>query len=290
VKIMPARCRYLLVSLVASSLLSATAQAGPTSTLGKVGEGVGCVGVAGVSALGLLADGVIFATVGVELVGGVGYGVLTAGDPPDTVNYAIQANEPFLVPTVPTEAGEPAAYYSAETKYIAAASAFVQTSKDIFDTVDRLAGAKLVGTATDVANQTLWLNQFAAQAVQQYQQSQTVLQAYAAELAADYPSIDNTAPTEAEVVAVATDEAAGNFPTEEQSLITAWQLTSDEIGFCETCFANAIAALQNDPNPLTLGQDLTLVSTIQQVPEPASAALLLGGLAGLGVFRRRKAV
>jgi hypothetical protein len=138
---------------------------------------VGCVAVAGVSALGLLGDGLIFATVGVELVGAVGYGVLTAGDPPDLTNYAIQANEPLLVPTVPTEAGEPAAYYTAETNYIAAASAFIQTSKNIFDTIDRLAGAKLVGTQTDVANQTLWLNQFAAQAVQQYQQSQAVLQA-----------------------------------------------------------------------------------------------------------------
>ncbi len=281
--------RAIILGAMTAALLSTTAYAGPTSTLGQVGEGVGCVAVAGVSALGLLGDGLIFATVGVELVGAVGYGVLTSGDPPDLTNYAIQADEPLLVPTVPTEAGEPAAYYTAETNYIAAASAFIQTSKDIFDTIDRLAGAKLVGTPTDVANQTLWLNQFAAQAVQQYQQSQAVLQAYAAQLAADYPSDYNMAPTEAEVVSVATEEAAGNFPAEEQSLINAWQLTPNEIGFCETCFANAIAALQNQPNPLTLGQDLTLVDTIEPIPEPASTAVLLFGLASLGVIRRRKA-
>lgn len=278
---MPARWQYALGSLVVSSLFFTSAHAGPTSTLGQVGEGVGCVGVAGVSALGLLADGVIFATVGVELVGAVGYGVLTQGDPPDTVNYAVQANEPLLIPSVPTEPGEPTAYYSAETNYITAASAFIQTGKDIFDTVDRLAGAKLVGTSMDVANQQKWLSQFATQAVAQYQHSQLLLQAYAAQLAADYPTIDNTAPTEAQVVAVATAEAAGNFPAEEQSLITAWQLTPDEVGFCETCFANAINTLKNQANPLTLADDLTLVDTIHDVPEPGTLALLAGPLAAL---------
>jgi len=170
-----------------------------------------------------------------ELGGAIIYGV--SSDPPDLVNYAVRANNPLLIPSLTPAGDSPPEVNSVVLAYADSMSAFMQSMKNVFDSNDRLAGAMLVGTATDVANQTQWRKEFICHALHRYKHSQMLLAQFV-DLFAGYPSAYNSTPSFNDVRDMRDQEAAGNFPAMEQQFIDDWQLNSTQVSFISSRFAN----------------------------------------------------
>ncbi len=78
-------------------------------------------------------------------------------DPPDLVDFKLRAAPPLLeIPFTPAP-GFPSELNEAIGTLIDTMSLLVQVGKGMQQSADRLAGARLVGTPTDIANQTAWL-------------------------------------------------------------------------------------------------------------------------------------
>jgi hypothetical protein len=221
----------------------------------------------------------LLATVPSELVGAYGYGWTTAADPPDLINFALRANEPLLIPTFPPAPGASPEFNQAVNDYIASVSGFVQSRKNILVTSDRLAGAKLVGTPTDVANQELWLSEFSREALQRYRASQAVLQRFNARLAVEFSDIHNFVPSLTDVIAVKNQEAAGQFSDLAESFMDSWRLTPLQ----RQLAANSFASIPDEEilhrGPVTVGAALAILATL--VPVPATA--VTGSASRLGI-------
>jgi hypothetical protein len=257
----------------------------PLAQAGKILDLAVCTGAATVTVGSFfIVDGWGLLVGAGEFGGAVAYGA-SGVDPADLVNYAIQANNPLITPAVPTLAGASAGFISASTNYLNALSLVIQQVKNYEDTVDRLAGAQLVGTAQDVANQMLWLSQFRAALTTDYRLYQSGLMTWVNALQAEYPDYYNYTPTAADVFAMNTQEAAGNFPSTEQYWINAYALTSEQVGFCEECFKNATSGSTFGAGQISVGQALQALAT--PVPEP-SYGLVLGISVGLAVVLSRR--
>ncbi len=244
--------------VLAASLASGPAFAGQTQTLKDV---LVVTPLAGGTTASLLFP-VFFLPAFVGEVGtAAAYGASTAGDPPDTVNYGQRADEPLLIPTIPPTKGASSAYNFSLRAYVREVSQLVQTSKDMYDTIDRIAGAKAAGNTQDVAKQERWLAEFTAVAIKQYQLSQADLAAYASHLQAEFPAVYNFVIPVSDVLTTKNAEAAGNFPTAEANLISFWQLNPSEVQYEAQVFIDtpdsAIIALGS----LSVGQLLMLEAT-----------------------------
>jgi PEP-CTERM motif len=227
----------------------------------------------------------------VELGGAVVKGVC---DPPgpsscplpaaDTTNASVMADEPLLVPTLPSETGAPAAFAQAANNFITEMSELVQSFKDIEDTMARLEGAEDLGNATDIADQTMWLTEFENLNIAQSDAANTYLREFLGQLQADYPSEYNLVPSLSDVLATLNGEQTGTFPAPEESLITSWDLTPDEVEFAEISFRSTTDAQIVSLGPLSFGQAALGLT----VPEPSTWVMMLLGFAGLGyaAFRR----
>ena len=267
-------------------LLGILAAVAPVGQAGPVLRDVAvCTGAAAVTVgSAFFVDGWALLVGAGEFGGAAAYGASTA-DPPDLINYAIKANNLLIIPSTPVVAGSSAGFANAATSYIGALSVVVKDVKNSEDTVDRLAGAQLVGTPQDIANQTLWLSQFNHQLVTDFRLYQASLGTWTDFFQAEYPSLYNYTPTAADVIAMNNLEAAGTFPSIEQGWMTAYALSAEQIGFCEACFQNALSGSTYGAGVISVGQGLRLLAT--PTPEP-SYSLPLAVMVGFVVILSSK--
>jgi len=202
---------------------------------------------------------------------------------PDTVNFSSQANEPLLV--IPALIGATPGFTQAADVYFLSMSLMIQSFKDIEDSFARLAGAKLVGSPTDVANQTLWLNQFEQLNIAQSIQARQDLLVALGVFQQDYPALFNFVPPTSEVLNIKNQEAAGIFPAFEQDILNTWMLTPREVQFAELSFASTTDQEIINFGPLSVGQAFRRVAGL---PEPSTVALLLPWLGVWGAYSRYK--
>jgi hypothetical protein len=229
---------------------------------GTVGATVATTPVGGAAAACVLGAG--------EAGGAVVYGIST-NDPPDTVNFAQQANEPLMALSCPADPTATPALNAAAAQVVSDLNVLVQTAKDVQDSNDRLAGAQMVGTPNDVANQNMWLNQFITTGQTQVQTFQGDLQTYAQLLQTAQPALYSYTPSLSAVDAMKNQECSGSFPSAEQTAITAWALTAFEISLAQGTFCSiSDETILNGPT-LSVGQAMSALATqaqSQPVPSP----------------------
>ena len=221
-------------------------------------------------------------------------GLLGFGDPPDLINYAVKADPLLIIPSFSTDPTASTELNQAAIGVITAVSVVVQNAKGISQSRDRLAGAKLVGTPTDVANQTLWLSEFENQVSPSLKGVGSALDIYIPLLKAEFPNFYNSEISASDVIAIRDMEAAGIFLPTEQQLINDWELDSFAVDVIANYFANLTDAQINNLTPITYGEGLVIVSDTCgtgncRIPEPTSTLSLLSlGILGAGATLKRK--
>jgi hypothetical protein len=289
----PALRSIAAIGSVASALFATPTLASTATTKGDLAYagGAAVVTTGGSLLTGPFFPLTFFVGAVVEMGGAVVKGVC---DPPgpsscplpaaDTTNASVMADEPLLVPTIPSETGAPPAFAAAANNFIDEMSDLVQSFKDIEDTMARLEGAEDLGNATDIADQTMWLTDFENLNIAQSVLANTYLREFLDQLKADYPSEYNLVPSTSDVLTTLHDEQGGTFPAEEESLITSWDLTPDEVEFAKISFGSTTDAQITALGPLSFG-DAAFGLT---VPEPSTWVMMLLGFVGLGYAAIRR--
>lgn len=246
--------------------------------------GVG-VAVAGPTVIG----GAVVAVVGGtgELLGGM---LCAWFDPPDTVNYATRAAPPLLLTAFNDDPSVSAALNLAAAQFVESASAAARSAKAVQASLDRWSGAKLVGTAADVANQLQWLSEWQLQLRADTTTALGYLDQFRLLLSTEAPDTAALTVTTEIMKQIRDDEAAGNFGVVEQRLIDDWVLSPVQVGQLSTYIANISDAAIDTAGDMTVSQALAgnvrvceecLDRATAPVPEPGQAGLLLAGLATL---------
>jgi hypothetical protein len=164
----------------------------------------------------------------VVLGGAVGLGtgaVCTATDPPDLVNYATRSNPALIIPSVPSlPADWSPGLINLGDQVFQSTNLLIQSNTGFIESQDRLAGALLVGTASDVENQRTWLNEFAT--ARQFLSSQVAYDVgkFVDLLEIEQPAIANFLLTTNQLKQIRDDVGSGNFMPYEQLLISAYQI------------------------------------------------------------------
>ena len=279
-------CGVSPASATLTDAAAITASVGLTAGATVVGGPVAGLAVGGVSAT---VEGGYFLCVA----------IFGWGDPPDLVNYAVRASPALLIPNLPPDPTASLALNQASQEVIAGWSRVVQSLKGIQQSRDRLGGAQLVGTPADVANQQQWLREFTDEVRPRLQALAGPMGQYNALLAAEFPAYYDWNPTLAEAIQMRNDEAAGNFPSAEQSIIDAWELNAFKVGLVRNYIGGVSDATLAMHDDLTIGGGLSAIqdscasgscaSSSASAPEPSSVAFLamvLGAVCvGYGRFR-----
>ena len=201
-------------------------------------------------------------------------------DPPDLVDFKLRAAPPLLeIPFTPAP-GFPSELNEAIGTLIDTMSLLVQAGKGMQQSADRFAGARLVGTPTDIAHQTAWLGHSGRweQAAwrQLLRRSQTTLNC------SRWRRRSCTTLNYLWLFLKATrdDEAAGFFQHHEQLIVDPWQLSPAQERMYERYVGGLSDAKLDGIGPITFGAALNQVAVGCQscVPEPSSVVLWGSGL------------
>lgn len=218
------------------------------------------------------------------------------GDPPDLVNYATRASPSLLIPNLPFDPSASPELNQAAQDTIAGWSQVVQSLKGMQQSRDRLGGAQLVGTPTDVANQQQWLAEFTAEVKPRLLALAAPMQQYNSLLAIEFPAFYSYNPSLADTIQMRDDEAAGNFPSAEQLVLEAWELSDFEVDLVRNHIGEISDTVLAQSDHHTIGSGLSSIQSTcttgacgsDAAPEPGTFALLgLGSIIGAIVLRRR---
>jgi hypothetical protein len=270
---------------------------------GIVGVGVGGTAGSVVPLAGTVAGAAIGGTAGAAAAGTVSGAAEYATvwicswfDPPDTVNFATRANPGLLLaPFTPSPTWSPQ-LNAAAANLMFSLSELVQDIKGSEETADRLAGALLVGTPADVADQRQWAAQYRVQAAQTANLVASDMSTYGAFLAAEFPDFSDIAFSTTSLETIRDFEAAGNLDYYGQQAVNAWQLTPSQLSqFSQGMAGISDATLQN-LGPMTYGRAISSTGVAckecaAHAPEPGSIALVSPLLLALSflAYRRRAA-
>lgn len=239
---------------------------------------------------GLAVGGPAGAAAGV-IVGGVVGSICTLLDPPDTFNAGLRANPGLINYTLPADPSFSSSLQGAAQKTVDTASVLIQQYKGLKDTEDRLAGAQLLGNAGYIANQTLWLKQYQADAASTSKQLTTDVQSYLSLLSAQHPEIANATLSASQWQSAVDDAKNGIFPALTTALYQHYQIDSAYLPILSATLSSATANDIKAFETTTYSQMLsssaqTCETCIPPVPEPSSAWLLIAGAGVLGMVRR----
>lgn len=204
----------------------------------------------------------------VEFGGAIVVGIYS--DPPDTANYAVRADNPLLLASVPARDDASPEANDAAVAVGVSSSRLVQTMKNVLDTNDRLAGAQLVGTPADVANQQRWRCEFVREALGRLQTLQVDVARFDGFILAEFPELFGIPITFEELQSMRDRETAGDFPPAERELIDIWQLTTSQTAFISSQFADLTDADLANVLPMTGGEALARMASF----DPASLGTL----------------
>jgi len=261
------RLRSALAFALAFQLATGGLRAGPgRAEVCSLASTVGSAALAGVVAtplgglIAFLAVGTVEA--GLAIAGAAGPG---GGDPPDVVNYAVRSNPPLLAPTFPPDPTASSDLNRAASNLIFSLSIVVQQSKGAFESRDRLGGAQLVGSPTDVANQARWLQEYYQQLHAALVATKSSLSNYRLLLSEEFPEFCSFPIPPDWIIAMRNQEASGNFPPSEQTVINLWSLTPDELRQVTARISRVADEMILEAGETTLEEALScLESTIDQ--------------------------
>jgi hypothetical protein len=264
----------IIASLVCTSARAAVVDASAISVTVGGATGAGVIGtpVAGFAVGGALGTA--------ELGYFTCVAILGIGDPPDLINYGVKANPALLVPIYAADPTASNALNAASFDVVNDSSLLIQNLRAIFQTRDRLAGATLVGTAQDVANQQAWLQEFMSIHHSITSALGGKLHSYNTLLQVDFPSFSAMSVSVSDMKAMRDLEASGVFTTNEQIAIAGWQLTSDELDLISGRIGQVTDATIDLAGPMSVSEAIDSVAdNFCPVPEPSTlvmSSILIG--------------
>lgn len=276
---------------LATALLAASQPGWAFGTKGDAAL-VAVTGGAGYGAATGVGAPAALAVAGVEAVGLFGCAFF---DPPDTTGFAVRAAPPLLIASAAADPLDNAALNAAAQGLLNVASAAVRSVKGVQMSLDRLAGAQLVGTALDVSNQQQWLAEWRSQLRTDMEGTIAQINAFNSVLQSEAPALAGWVVTTDVIKQTRDAEAAGNFPTLEQDLINQWQLTALQVAQISSYVGQISDDEIDAAGPMTLATALAVTAQVCDVcldisapiPEPATSSLLLAGLVLLPCVARR---
>lgn len=274
------RCSYARCAVLAICL--AVAMTHECKADNSVGQAEACslTSTAGAAVTGGIIGDWVGAVVGGGCWGTVELGLYlakTIGDPPDTENCAVRADPPLLIPVFgPPGVPVSQALIDAAELVIVDMSVMVQQARGVRMSLDRLAGAKIACTPTDVANQQQWLREFQLGLQAAAIQASMDLETYRAVLAVDVPEASNTEVSASLLRETRDNEASGVFGPDEQTVIAAWQLTQDELTAIQNFVGSITDDIINGAAPMIMDDALACISsTLADWPASACATCQL---------------